>query len=200
MVMLIVRPVQIDDVEQLFELVQQSELGLSSLKISKKLLAERIEESVQAFGQKHAQPKGQPYVFVMEDLSHGRIVGTSAIYSKVGGFQPFYEYEIKTEVKQSDDLGIMKEIPYLNLHITHDGPTEIGSLFLSPDYWGGGHGRLLSLSRFLFMAEFPERFENETIVDRSQLCLAHDRSRTEHSGFPGLTARNVSPPVFASTP
>ncbi len=163
--MLVVRPAQIDDVQPLFDLIQLSELGLSTLKISMDRLTERVKESIHAFSQPTATPKGQPYVFVMEDLTHGKIVGTSAIYSKVGGFQPFYSYEIKTEIKESQDLGVRKEIPFLNLYKTHNGPTEIGSLFLSPDYWGSGHGRLLSLSRFLFMANFPERFEDETIAE-----------------------------------
>jgi arginine N-succinyltransferase len=163
--MLVVRPAQLDDLDDLFELIQLSELGLSTLKISKPRLEERIDESVRAFSKPDARPAGQPYVFVMEDLSRHAIVGTSAIYSKVGGFQPFYSYEIKTESKRSGSIGVAKEIPYLNLHTTHDGPTELGSLFLSPDYWGGGHGRLLSLSRFLFMADFPGRFEKETIAE-----------------------------------
>ncbi len=163
--MLVVRPARIEDVDPLFELVQLSELGLSTLKISRDRLQERVEESVRVFFRETARPQGQPYVFVMEDLAHGKIVGTSAVYSKVGGFQPFYSYEIKSVVKKSEALGVEKEIQYLDLHTTHDGPTEIGSLFLSPDYWGGGHGRLLSLSRFLFMAEFLERFESETIAE-----------------------------------
>ncbi len=163
--MLVVRPAELDDIDALYELIQLSELGLSTLKISRPLLAERIDESVRAFSKPTARPAGQPYVFVMEDLARHAIVGTSAIYSKVGGFQPFYSYEIKVESKRSGTIGVAKEIPYLSLHITHDGPTEIGSLFLSPDYWGSGHGRLLSLSRFLFMAGFPERFEKETIAE-----------------------------------
>ncbi len=163
--MLVVRPVSLEDIDQLFDLIQLSELGLSTLKISKDLLTERVNESIHVFSQEKAQPKGQPYVFVMEDLSHGRIVGTSTIYSKVGGFQPFYTYEIKTEIKQSDDLGVRKEIPYLSLHTTHDGPTEIGSLFLTPEYWGGGHGRLLSLARFMFMADFLDRFDSYTFAE-----------------------------------
>lgn len=163
--MLVVRPAQPNDLDDLFELIQLSELGLSTLKISRPLLGERIDDSVRAFDKPDARPAGQPYVFVMENVETGQLVGTAAIYSKVGGFQPFYSYEIKTESKRSEKVGVAKEIPYLSLHITHDGPTEIGSLFLSPDYWGGGHGRLLSLSRFLFMAEFPDRFEEETIAE-----------------------------------
>ena len=101
----------------------------------------------------------------MEDLAKGKLVGTSAIYAKVGGFEPFYSYEIKTSVHESKDLGVRKEVRALHLREDHDGPTEIGSLFLDPAYWGHGHGKLLSLSRFLFMAQFPERFEKEVIAE-----------------------------------
>ena len=163
--MLIVRRVQESDLDPLFELIQKSEYGLTTLKISKVELESRIEKSLFAFGQKSAKPSGLPYVFVMEDLKHGKIVGTCSIYSKVGGFEPLYLYEIKESQHNSDELGVHKTIKVLHLREEHDGPTEIGSLFLSPDYWGGGHGRLLSLSRFLFMAEYPERFEKEVIAE-----------------------------------
>lgn len=163
--MLVVRSVRQEDLDLLFELVEQSELGLTTLQISRDKLEDRITASIQAFAQKRARPAGQPYVFVMEDLTNGRLVGTSAIYSKVGGFEPFYTYHIETSVHESEELGIRKEIRILHLHREHDGPTEIGSLFLSPDYWGSGYGRLLSLARFLFMADFPERFEREVIAE-----------------------------------
>lgn len=163
--MLVVRPAQIEDIDQLFDMIQDAELGLSTLKISRELLTDRVEESVRVFSKSTAKPNGQPYVFVMEDTTPGKVVGTSAIYSKVGGFQPFYSYELKTVVKKCEDLGVEKEIQYLDLHTTHSGPTEIGSLFLSPDYQGHGNGRLLSLARFLFMADFLERFEDETIAE-----------------------------------
>jgi arginine N-succinyltransferase len=163
--MLIVRRVFENDLEPLFELIQRSEYGLTTLKISKDVLAARIESSAFAFSQKSEKPAGQPYVFVMEDLTHGKIVGTCSIYSKVGGFEPFYSYEIKKSVHQSEELGVHKEIDVLHLRDEHDGPSEIGSLFLSPDYWGSGHGRLLSMSRFLFVAEFINRFETEMIAE-----------------------------------
>lgn len=163
--MLIVRRVHESDLDPLFELIQKSEYGLTTLKISKVELESRIEKSMFAFRQKVGKPNGQPYVFVMEDLNSGRIVGTCSIYSKIGGFEPMYSYEIKESHHNSDELGVYKTIQGLHLREKHDGPTEIGSLFLSPDYWGSGHGRLLSLSRFLFMAEFKERFEKEVIAE-----------------------------------
>jgi arginine N-succinyltransferase len=163
--MMIVRRVHEEDLDQLYALILKSEYGLTTLKVSKDELASRIESSVFAFQQKSAKPAGQPYVFVMEDLGKGAIVGTCSIYSKVGGFQPMYSYEIETSVHHSDELGVHKDVPVLHLRQTHDGPSEIGSLFLSPSYWGAGFGRLLSMARFLFIAEFPERFEKEVIAE-----------------------------------
>lgn len=163
--MLVVRCVREDDLDSLFDLIQKSEFGLTTLKISKSELESRIERSLFAFRQKDARPQGQPYVFVMEDMSNGRLVGTCAVYSKTGGFEPMYSYEIKKSIHASEELDVRKEIDTLHLRAQHDGPTEIGSLFLSPDYWGGGHGRLLSMSRFLFMAEFRERFEEKVIAE-----------------------------------
>jgi arginine N-succinyltransferase len=164
--MLIVRCVQEHDLEQLFELIQQAEYGLTTLRISQEELEGRIQHSVFACSQtKINKANGEVYVFVMEDLATRRIVGTSSIYSKVGGFEPNYSYEIEQSIHSSVDLGVHKVIEILHLREDHDGPTEIGSLFLSPDYWGEGHGRLLSMSRFLFMAEFPQRMEEEVIAE-----------------------------------
>lgn len=163
--MLIVRKVKESDLEPLYELIGQAELGLTSLAISKQKLKSRIERSVFAFSRDVAKPDGEPYVFVMVDSMSGRLVGTAAIYSKVGGFEPFYSYRIKTSVHQSSELDVHKKIRVLHLNAEHNGPTEIGSLFLAPDYWGQGHGRLLSLTRFLFIAQFPERFESEVIAE-----------------------------------
>ena len=174
--MLGVRSIQESDLDSLFELIQKSEYGLTTLKISKDELESRIERSLFAFKQKSSKPSGQPYVFVMEDLNNGKIVGTCSIYAKVGGFEPMYSYEIKQSVHNSEELGVHKTIDTLHLREEHDGPSEVGSLFLSPDYWGGGHGRFLSLSRFLFMAEFKERFEVEVVAEMRGVVASDGKS------------------------
>ena len=174
--MLVVRRVYEDDLDSLFDLIQKSEFGLTTLKISKWTLAARIEKSVFAFQQKNSSPDGLPYVFVMEDLSKGLIVGTCSVYSKVGGFEPQYHYQIKQSRHISEDLNLENYIDVLHLHEVHDGPSEIGSLFLSPDYWGRGYGRLLSLSRFLFMADFKQRFETEVIAEMRGVVDEHGKS------------------------
>lgn len=163
--MLVVRAATMRDLDPLYELIAASTYGLTTLKISREQLRERLEESEFAFSRRPRRPSGQPYVFVMEDLAHGRIVGTCAIYSKVGGYEPFYAYRIETIVQESVQIGVKKSLEVLHLLKEHDGPTEIGSLYLDAAYRGAGNGRLLSLSRFLFIAEFPERFDAEVIAE-----------------------------------
>jgi arginine N-succinyltransferase len=174
--MLVIRTAQVADLDPLYELISSSTYGLTTLKISKDQLEERLEDSQYSFRRKPKRPSGQPYVFVMEDLDHGTIVGTCSIYSKVGGFEPFYAYRIERVVRESEQLKARREFQVLHLVKEHDGPTEIGSLYLHPDYRGSGNGRLLSLSRFLFMANFPHRFDRQVIAEMRGCVDSEGRS------------------------
>ncbi len=163
--MLRVRPATEADLDPLYALFLMSDDGLTSLKITREQLQDRLESSSFAFRRQSQKVSGLPFVFVMEDLETQTVVGTSSIYSKVGGYEPFYAYQIEKSIHESKELGVYREVDVLHLHKEHDGPTEIGSLFLMPEYWGKGNGKLLSLSRFLYMAEFPERFDSMTIAE-----------------------------------
>lgn len=174
--MLRVRPAVDDDLDPLYALILRSDDGLTSLKITREQLHDRLENSTFAFRRQSQKMTGLPYVFVMEDLQTGAVVGTSSIYSKVGGYEPFYAYQIEKSVHESKELGVHREMDVLHLHKVHDGPTEIGSLFLLPEYWGKGNGKLLSLSRFLYMAEFPDRFDAITIAEMRGVIDRQGRS------------------------
>ena len=163
--MLVIRTARMADLDPLYELISSSTYGLTTLKITRDQLEERLEDSQFSFRRKPKKPVGQPYVFVMEDLDRGHVVGTCSIYSKVGGFEPLYAYRLERVVRESHQLRTSREFEVLHLVKEHDGPTEIGSLFLHPDYRGGGHGRLLSLSRFLFIGSFPDRFDTQVIAE-----------------------------------
>lgn len=162
---LVIRPVAPQDLDSLLDLATLTGFGLTTLPRDRELLRKRIVKSQRSFADLADQPSGDGYLFVMEDLESGKIVGTSGIVSKVGGFEPFYAYQIETTVHQSTMLGVRKEIRVLHLVIEHNGPAEIGSLFLSPDWRHGGNGRVLSLSRFLFMAEHQACFDPMVIAE-----------------------------------
>jgi arginine N-succinyltransferase len=163
---LVVRPVRKEDLDGLLELAHLASFGLTTLPKDRELLARRIRESLRAFDRiEDAEPHAEAYLFVLEDTARRRVVGTSGIVSKVGGFKPFYAYRIETTVHESKTLGITKTIETLHLVLDHDGPSETASLFLHPDCRQGGTGRVLSLARFLFMAEFPRLFDPRVISE-----------------------------------
>jgi len=161
----VVRAVQAEDLEQLWELIGQSTAGLTTLQITRAQLLDRVEHSIFAFHRQTEKPGGEPYLFVMEDVSRGKLVGMSCIFSKVGGFEPSYHYRLVSSKQHCDLLQVTHDITALHLEKIHDGPTEIGSLFLSENYRGKGRGRLLSLSRFQFMAQHPQRFHKDIIAE-----------------------------------
>lgn len=164
--MLVMRPVRGADLPQIRELAELTSFGLTTLPRDEQLLAKRIRDSEQSFkNMDEASPRGQSYLLVLEESATGRVVGTSGIVSKVGGFEPFYCYRIEISIHESTMLNIRKEIPVLHLVAEHNGPSEIGSLFLHPDFRAGGNGRLMSLSRFLLIAEFPQLFDEEVIAE-----------------------------------
>lgn len=163
--MTIVRAVQLADLDQLWELLEHATYGLTTLQINKDQLSERVEHSHFAFTRKTEKPTGEPYVFVMQDTPSGQLVGLSCIFSKTGGYEPFYSYARVTESSHCELLNKVQEVESLHLQKIHDGPTEIGSLFLLPDYRGQGRGRLLSLARFTFMSAYPKRFADQVIAE-----------------------------------
>jgi arginine N-succinyltransferase len=163
--MVIIRPAVAADLDELVRLADVASFGLTSLPKAPDVLAQRLQDSIRSFQFPVTKPKGELYIFVMEDLETGTVVGTSYIVSKVGGFEPFYAFRVETCIHESQYLDIRKEISTLHLMAEHSGPCEIGGLFLTPEYRKHGNGRLLSLFRFLFMADFPERFEHHVIAE-----------------------------------
>ena len=151
------------DLEPLAELASLAGVGLTTLPKDRDLLAKRILQSQASFQRFVERPGGESYLFVMEDIEAKKVVGACGIVSKVGGFQPFYAYHIETSLFESKIINVRKEVPVLKLVEEHDGPCEIGSLFLHPDYRHGGNGKMLQLVRFLFIAEHAACFES-TIV------------------------------------
>lgn len=162
---MIVRSVTLDDLDQLWGLIEQATYGLTTLQISRAQLQERVELSDFAFRRSTEKASGEPYVFVMEEPTTKQLVGLSCIFSKTGGYEPFYSYRRVVEQSYCEALKQKVESESLHLEKIHDGPTEIGSLFLLPEFRGKGRGRLLSLARFAFIAAHPMRFDSHVIAE-----------------------------------
>ena len=166
-----VRAVRLDDFDPLYEMIGSVTPGLTTLMLDRAQLLERIERSHFAFTRKSESHGGEPYVLVMEDGRTGRLIGTSTVYGKTGGYEPFYAYRVVTTTHHSPQLAIQDHRrTSLHLQRIYDGPTEIGSLFLLPEFRGSGRGRLLSLSRFALLAQRPNRFADRVIAEMRGQC------------------------------
>lgn len=174
--MLAVRPVRNDDLDAVLALAERSGGGLTTLPNDRENLRRRIRDAVRGFETMGEAPRGGSYLFVMEDLRGHALCGTAGIVSKVGGFDPFYAYEIRVSVHESEALGVRKEVRCLHLVQEHSGPCEIGSLYLAPEFRGREAGRLLSLARFLFMAEHRALFDPIVIAELRGVVDAEGRS------------------------
>lgn len=174
--MLIVRPACIEDLGDIMDMVQHAAFGLTSLPKDKDLIELRIALSSAAFSIDRDPSKETSYFFVLADLETGHVVGTAGITESVGVEEPFYAYQIRPHIHESPSLGLKKEISCLHLLSTKGGPCEIGALFVHPDYRKHGHGRLLSLSRFLFIAEHRKRFPPEVIAEMRGISDDQGRS------------------------
>jgi arginine N-succinyltransferase len=162
---MLIRPVAPADLDALVELAGLAGAGLTTLPKDRDLLGKRIAKSVESFSANADRPGGESYLLVMEDAESRRVVGACGVTSKVGGFQPFWSYKIESVRFESEVIHVRKDVPVLTIVEEHDGPCEIGSLFLHPDFRGGGNGRMLQLVRFLLIAEHRERFESTVVSE-----------------------------------
>jgi len=163
--MMVIRPVQDNDLESLYQLALNTGHGLTTLPADKDALAEKIAASKAAFAAEIDAPVDEYYLLVLENTGTKQIVGTSGIASAVGRKQAFYTYRLGTIVHASPSLGIFNETQVLTLTNDFTNATEICTLFLDPDNRKDGNGSLLSKSRFLFMADFSERFSDTVIAE-----------------------------------
>jgi arginine N-succinyltransferase len=173
--MFFVRPIARDDLPAVFALTERTGAGLTSLPADREQLAARIDRSLASFAGRSARAD-ECYVFVLVDSSDSRVVGICAIEAAVGLAEPWYNYHVGTLVHASRALDVYTVAPTLFLANDHTGSSELCSLFLDQAFRRGRNGALLSKSRFLFIAEFRERFAPKVIAEMRGRLDADGRS------------------------
>lgn len=164
--MMLIRPVEGRDLEDLYTLAFDASDGITTLPVSKERLAERILGSQNAFAAKITDDPGSyNYFLVLEDLEKEKVIGTTGIFSQVGMERPFYNFEIKEEVHSCNDPEVHSTFHTLHYGTPHKGSAELATLYLYPDYRLGGNGTLLSKSRFMLIASYPERFAKNLMAE-----------------------------------
>ena len=186
---MIVRPVRVTDLPALMDLVQQAGPGFTTLPANEERLAHRVRWAQRTFAEQ-VERADADYLFVLEDDDQ-QVIGISALAGAVGLREPWYNYRVGLTVNSSADLGIQRQIPTLFLNNEMTGQSEICSLFLRHDQRHGNNGRLLSLARLLFVAEFPHLFGDKLIAELrgSAMNRAAPRSGT---AWAGISSRWIS--------
>ncbi len=161
----VIRPITSNDLDTVINFAFQSSAGITSMPKNSSILQKKVEHSLESFSKKITKPEHETYLFALEETETKTIGGICSVISKVGVGTPLYFYQIDCIYKKVEGLAIPPKISFLKPINFTNGPSEICMLYLDPSFRKEGLGRLLSLSRFLFIATFPERFEDKIIAE-----------------------------------
>ena len=114
----LLRPVEYKDFSSLKCLISKAKPGLTSLPKDSQILNKKIEQSIASFSMTVDAPINERYMFVLESIDTGSIVGTCSIISRVGELSPFYSFECSL-------IKYPKLHHYLSLYQVEHGPSEI---------------------------------------------------------------------------
>ena len=153
---MIVRPIQESDADHFLKISPEARLGIWNLPKNHEQLLDKIALSKASFKKRVSAPGGEEYLFVLEDLATGSIGGIAGIMARRETFAPSFVYRIET---------LKNGLQILVVTIPEKDHSEVCSLYVDPAYRHSGFGRLLSLSRFLFMAAHLNRFSRYTIAE-----------------------------------
>lgn len=162
--MIVIRPISRKDQSIFAEFSFESLLGMTNLPRDRDKLEEKILISEHSFKQEIGQPKQEEYYFVLEDLTTGRIGGTSGILAQSSSSRSYF-YRIENIPLGAKHISAPKEMKILRVVSSPSNTSEVCSLYLQPTFRHSGQGRLLSLSRFLFIAAHRQRFEKKIIAE-----------------------------------
>ncbi|MCE5316310.1 MAG: arginine N-succinyltransferase [Parachlamydia sp.] len=158
----VIRPIRHTDFEAFVHMAQSASIGITNLPKNPDLLKKKLEDSLKAFAEERSTPSPDCYLFVLEHPETG-VGGVAGLFSQTAVKVPEFFFMIEKISLPRFHPAVPAEMPLLLPVIEQNGPSEICSLFLAHNARKAGLGRLLSLSRFLFMAAFPQRFQ-ETVT------------------------------------
>ena len=177
MTTMLFRSAREDDLDAIHDLaVKSGVVGMTTLPKDINLLKKRLAWSTASFNKTLNSPDNEYYLFVLEDPDSGKVVGTSGIESAIGHDAPFYSYKLSKRTRVCHELNIRNQYDVLSLVNDNQGHSEICTLFLNPTYRHHGNGPFLSKARFVFIAQFRQRFSPTIIAEMRGIYDEEGRS------------------------
>lgn len=163
--MYIVRPVDFSDLPSLERLAQRAGIGFTNFPANRDRLNDKIAASKRAMQMMVDKPGDESYGFVLVTSDTNDVVGFAGLESMVGTNAPFYNYRIDEVVHASPQLQIHNRISALFLCHDYTGTSRLMSLVIDKAHQNATALSLLSRSRLLFIAQYPERFTHRIFVE-----------------------------------
>ena len=163
--MILLREIQERDVDALERFSQIP--GFINLPADRDLLREKVQTAIASF-RATRPPEDGKYIFVAEDLTSHRVVGTAMIASQHGTpDSPHFFFQVSSEEKYSDTINTGFIHGTLELKHLIDGPSELGGLVIDPEIRNSEArvGRQISFVRFLFLALHRDRFRDHLLAE-----------------------------------
>ncbi|WP_461535610.1 arginine N-succinyltransferase [Spongorhabdus nitratireducens] len=162
--MMIIRPIEAGDWEALWDIAHKTGVGFTSLQPDEPRVRNKLAWALDSMSSE-TPPAEALYLFVLEDSDTGNIAGVCGIESAIGLSDPWYNYRINIQVHSSRELDVYNKVQTLTLCNDHTGCSELCTLFLLPEYRHSRNGHLLSKSRFMFMADYQDRFSEDVVAE-----------------------------------
>lgn len=172
----IVRAVQREDAQELYELARQ--FTLLNLPAHKRVIETKIERSLASFNDELSKAEAE-YLFVVEDTEAELVAGCSMILAKNGTpASPNFSFKVLKKERFSRELGVGFIHQILRLNTNTDGPTEVGGLVVDRGYRRRPEkiGRMISLSRFIYIGMESRRFEEDLHAEMAPPLTEEGRS------------------------
>jgi arginine N-succinyltransferase len=142
--------------------------GFINLTGDKEALLEKIKRAQSSFRDQLQNKMDGKYIFVVEDVDTGKVLGTSMIAAQHGTVEsPHFYFEMGSEEKFSDTISTGFIHGTLKLKYDSNGPSEIGGLVLDPDLRNteARVGRQISFVRFLYLGLNKNRFKRKVLAE-----------------------------------
>ena len=184
--MFVIRQARPQDLDDLHSLAKQT--FFINLPPDREIIGAKIEQSQRSFsslargipgGESRRMPaagsgihaltkRSHLFLFVMEDMVGGGIVGTSQIISRMGGKgHPRVFLKLGEMTRRSESLKLSWTHRMARLEEDETGPSEIGGLILNHAFRGHKQrlGRFLSFVRFHMMGLHRRRFASRVVAE-----------------------------------
>jgi len=160
----LLRPCEQDDLPALERFAAASPVGITTLPNNRAALADRLQRSVHAFATEDASGE-EIYLFALEDLISGAVIGISGIAARAGFSDRFYSFRNEFVVHRSKQLAVSTRIH--TLHLCHDltDVTLLISFHIDAAFQHSVAPQLLSRARLLFIAQHAQRFSDRVAAE-----------------------------------